>query len=348
MRVICDLMGADRGAEELLRGVCAAAELTDAAFTLVGDRTAMIRAAAHIGADIDRFTLVHAAQTVTMEDDPLSAVRVKKESSMSIALGLLSQGEGDVTVSCGNTGALFTGATLLVRKIRGIQRAAIATVLPFSPPLLVLDAGANVEVSAEYLEQFAVMGSIYAGRLFRLEHPRVGLLNNGTESHKGTHVVREAYERLSVCSHIRFIGNVEANMLAEDVCDVLVCDGFSGNILLKSIEGMADMVMGRLRGMLTANPVARLSSMALYKPLRGLRHDLDATEYGGSPLLGISRPVIKAHGASNANAYKNAVLKGIYYAQTGVIQSISEEADLFCELRQHRRGLSQDAGWNDK
>ena len=348
MRVICDLMGSDRGPGELLRGVCAAAPLTDAQLILVGDREVILREAEEAGLDLGDFRLVHTGQVVTMEDDPLSTVRVKKESSMSVALHLLAAEEGDVMVSCGNTGALFTGATLLVRKVRGIQRAAIATVLPFSPPLLLLDSGANVEVNEEYLEQFAVMGSAYAARLFGLEQPRVGLLNNGTEPHKGTHVISEAYKRLSVCPRIRFVGNVEANMLPNDVCDVLVCDGFTGNILIKSIEGMASMMMGRLRGMFTANPVTRLSSIAVYKPLRGMKHDFDATEYGGSPLLGISRPVIKAHGSSNANAYKNAILKGIYYARTEVIRDIADAAEEFAAQKRAERENTKDSGWNDK
>ena len=161
-------------------------------------------------------------------------------------------------------------------------------------------------------------------------------------------MISEAYKRLSVCPRIRFVGNVEANMLPNDVCDVLVCDGFTGNILIKSIEGMASMMMGRLRGMFTANPVTRLSSMAVYKPLRGMKHDFDATEYGGSPLLGISRPVIKAHGSSNANAYKNAILKGIYYARTEVIRDIADAAEEFAAQKRAERENTKDSGWNDK
>jgi glycerol-3-phosphate acyltransferase PlsX len=201
-------------------------------YTLIGDREQIEKIAGENGWDISSFTIVHTTDVMTMEDDPLSIRRAKKDCSMAIGLRMLANGEGDAFVSTGNTGALFTGATLLVRRIPGIQRAALATVLPGTNPVMLLDCGANVVVEPDYLEQFAVMGSIYMKKMFSLESPRVALLNNGTESCKGTPVHVEAYQKLSQSECIHFVGNVEANKIAIGACDVLVTDGFTGNIPL--------------------------------------------------------------------------------------------------------------------
>ena len=272
-----------------------------------------------------------------MEDRALAVVREKRESSMSVGLKMLAAGEGDAFVSTGNTGALFAGATLLVRRIHGIQRAALATVLPGQNPVMLLDCGANVVVEPEYLEQFALMGSIYMKKMFSLPQPRVALLNNGSESCKGTPMHVEAYQRLSHMDGIHFVGNMEANRFAFDTCDVLVTDGFTGNVLLKGIEGVGKLMFGSIKTALKSSPMATLGALLVKKPLKGMKKQLDPNEYGGAPLLGIAHPVIKAHGSSNAKAFKNAIRQAIRYAESGMIDEIAKEATVFAEKRKQER-----------
>lgn len=248
---------------------------------------------------------------------------------MSVALKMLADGKGDVVISAGNSGALFTGASLIVRKIKGVKRAAIASLLPFTPPVLLLDSGANLTVTDDCLEQFALMGSAYMRNCFGIENPRVGLLNNGAEECKGTELHRAAYQRLKNAHGINFVGNVEANRIAFDECDVLVTDGFNGNILLKCTEGMGRLMINELKALFLASHVSKLSAILVKKDIRELKHRYDSSEYGGAPILGISKPVIKAHGSSNAKAIKSAVRQAISVVDTGVTYDIAREADKF-------------------
>ena len=248
----------------------------------------------------------------------MAVVREKKDSSMSVGLKMLSQGEGDAFVSAGNTGALLAGATLLVRRIKGIQRAAIATVVPFSSPLLLMDCGANLEITPENVEQFAIMGSIYMEKLYGIKNPRVGQLNNGTEYNKGLPLQVKAYELMSASNVINFVGNIEAKAIPFSACDVLVTDGFSGNIVLKMIEGMGKFIFSELKSMFYSGILAKLSAAVMKRKLRQLKSNFDASEHGGAPLLGISMPVIKAHGSSDARAIKNAVHQAITFVNTGI------------------------------
>ena len=264
-----------------------------------------------------------------MTDPPLAVMKAKKESSMNVALTMLAEGKGDALVSTGNTGALFTGATLIVRKIKGIKRAAIASILPMSPPVLLLDSGANISVTPAYLEQFAIMGSIYMHKIYGLSAPRVGLLNNGAEETKGTELQLETYKILSESPSLNFVGNIEANMVPKDACDVLVTDGFTGNILLKSIEGMGKMMLRTMKDIFYSDTLAKISGLLIKKKINDIKAVFDPNEHGGAPILGISKPVIKAHGSSNAKAVKNAIRQAIAYADSGVIYSIARETKLF-------------------
>ena len=296
---------------------------------LVGDRQAILGIAAAEGLDLSHFDIVDAPETVLMTDDPLTVMRTKKNSSMAKSLSLLAAGDGDAVVSTGNTGALFTGSTLIVRKIKGIKRPAIASLLPMDPPVLLLDSGANSVCLPEYLEQFAVMGSIYMHRIFGIKSPRVGLLNNGSEACKGTALQVEAYARLNELPGINFVGNVEADKIPQNACDVLVTDGFTGNVLLKSLEGMGHLMLSTMKELLTADALSKFSGLLLSRRLSGMRSRFDHSELGGAPLLGIARPVIKAHGASDAKAVKNAIGQAIGYASSGAILSIAREIKTF-------------------
>ena len=323
MRIIVDVMGGDKAPAEILKGVMLADAEYSANFILVGNENIINELAKENGYDLRRFEIVHTDEVITMEDDPLSVVRAKSGSSMGKALKLLAEGSGDALVSAGNTGALFTGATLIVRKIKGIQRAALASILPFTDPVLLVDSGANVTVKEEHLEQFAFMGSIYMNKVHGIESPRIGLLNNGTEDCKGTALQIETYKRLS-SSELNFVGNIEGNMIATGGCDVLVCDGFTGNVVLKHSEGMGKMMMGAVKDVFLKNQITKLTALVLRDGIRTMKKRFDAAEYGGAPFLGISRPVIKAHGSSDAKAIKNAVRQAISYANTGVIYEIAK------------------------
>ena len=341
MRVIVDVMGGDNAPLEMIKGTVEAAMELNASFILVGDQNEIERIAAEQGYDLRRFDIVHTPVVMTMDDDPLSVVRAKKESSMSVGLHLLADGKGDAFVSTGNTGALFTGATLIVRKVRGIQRAAIGTILPTAKsPCVLLDAGANVVVSDENLEQFAVMGSVYARKMFDLRAPSVGLLNNGTEETKGTPLHVEANKRLRACPSINYIGNVEGNGVPAGVCDVVVTDGFTGNVYLKTMEGTSKVLLKALKGALMQNGLTKLSALMMKGSLKTLMKKFDASEYGGSPFLGISKPVVKAHGSSDAKAFCSAIRAAIAYAESGVIYDIAEEAERFSAIKKAERAAA--------
>ncbi len=326
MRVIIDVMSGDNAPLELIKGAVMAKDRLPVSVIAVGNEEAIRKIASEESLNIDGIEIINAEEVINMEDDATSVVRAKKNSSMSIGLQMLSRGEGDAFVSAGNTGALLTGATLIVRKVKGIKRAAIGTVLPFTKPVLLIDSGANIDVDEKILEQFAIMGSVYTEKLYGLEKARVGLLNNGTESTKGTPLYKSANERLSASEHIEFAGNVEAKELPFGACDVVVCDGFTGNILLKSVEGMGKFFMKTLKNVFMENAFTKLTALMLKGKIKGLKKQFDASEHGGAPLLGIAKPVFKAHGSSDARAVMNAVRQAKSFAENGVINDIAAHA----------------------
>lgn len=325
MRIIVDAMGGDNAPEEIIKGVLNAASKTDAEFILVGNKNAILHCIKDSSALNSRLEIVHAEQTVTMEDDPLTAICKKKDSSMYVGLQLLAEGKGDAFVSAGNTGALFSGATLIVKRSNGIKRAAIGTLLPGIKPCLLLDAGANVTVKAEYLEQFAMIGSSYMRTMYGINDPEVGILNNGTEECKGTSLQIETGKRLSANKNINFVGNVEASAVMAGVCDVVVCDGFTGNIFLKASEGIGKQFLSALKDMYSENIITKLSYILVRNKMRKIKKRFDCSEYGGSPLLGISGPVIKAHGSSDAVSFENAIFMAIRYAESHFAVSCDTE-----------------------
>ncbi len=326
MKIIVDVMGGDRAPEETVKGVIQASRELNATFILVGNRDDIERIAAENDFDIRRMDIVHTETVITMEDDPLCVVRGKQDSSMAVGLRMLAEGQGDAFVSTGNTGALFTGATLIVRKVKGIQRAGIGSIIPLENPVLLLDSGANITVTEENLEQFGVIGSAYMAKMYNIESPRVGLLNNGVEDCKGTELQKAAYARLSANPEINFVGNIEGNTLAFDSCDVIVTDGFTGNILLKSLEGLGKLLLGKLKAMFLSTPVTKLAALSMKRQIDVMKKQFDSSEHGGSPILGISKPVIKAHGSSDAKAFKNAIRQAINYAESGAIYDIAASA----------------------
>ena len=252
---------------------------------------------------------------------------------MGVALKLLADGRGDVLVSAGNTGALFTGASLIVRKMKGVLRPAIGTLMPFNPPVLLLDSGANLVIGEENMEQFAHMGSAYMRKMYGLESPRVGLLNNGEEECKGLELQISSHKRLSEDADINFVGNIEGNKIMNNACDVLVTDGFTGNILLKTVEGMGKMMLKLMKGIFYKNAFSKLSALMVKGSLTGIKRDFDPSEHGGAPILGIVKPVIKAHGSSKVKAFKNAIRQAIMYVESGVTEDIAKDSLAFSEKR---------------
>lgn len=235
---------------------------------------------------------------------------------------MLKEG-ADAFVSAGNTGALHVGGSLIVRSIKGVQRAGIATIIPFDRPMLLMDSGANVNVTSDYLVQWAIMGSIYMKNVLGVENPEVGLLNNGTEEHKGTQIQIDTYKALTENAAINFKGNVEGKGIPFCPCDVLVTDGFTGNVTLKLVEGMSKYFFSLLKDVFTENLKTKMSYLLMKDSLRGLKHKFDAGEYGGAPLLGLQKPVIKAHGSSDAKAIANAVRQAETFVKTGIIAEIT-------------------------
>lgn len=323
MRIIVDAMSGDNAPLEMIRGASMAkSEFPEHQIILVGDENVISDVAVKNDIDIANIQIINAPGVITMEDNPLAVIREKRDSSMSVGLKALSKGEADAFVSAGNTGALVTGATIIVKRIVGINRAAIASVLPLSNPVLLMDSGANLTVSSDNILQFAFMGAKYMEKIYGIERPRVGQLNNGTEYNKGNALQIESYQQLSECG-LNFVGNVESKEVPFDACDVLVCDGYTGNILLKSVEGMGKFLMGTLKDVFYTNLVTKVSALTLKEKIKDMKQRFDASEHGGAPILGITKPVIKAHGSSDANAIKNAVRQAISFVETGINDDIA-------------------------
>ena len=327
MRIILDAMSGDNAPLEILRGACLAAENgIDADITLVGNESVLRDVAERESLDLSAFSIVHTEGVIAMEDAPLSIIHDKKNSSMGVGLRMLSQGEGDAFVSAGNTGALLSGAALIVRRLKGVSRPGIGAILPLSNPVLLLDAGANITVNEADLEMFALMGTVYMRRLFGIDRPRVGQINNGAESTKGLPLQIAAYERLGANENIHFVGNIEGKDIPFDTCDVLVADGFTGNVILKLSEGMGKLMLRTMKDLFYSNALTKISAGLMKPKLDELKHRFDASEHGGAPILGVRKPVIKAHGGSDANAIRNALAQAVCFVQydvNGEIEAIA-------------------------
>lgn len=329
MRIIIDAMGGDNAPAEIVKGAVMAKQRLGVEVTLVG-RTEDVRACLE-NEGCTEIDIVDAREVISMEDDPSTATRRKKDSSMAVALNLLREGKGDAVVSAGSTGALLTGATLTVKRIRGIRRAALAPVLPAGEHgVMLIDCGANVECTAEYLLQFAYMGSFYAKKIMGCDSPRVGLLNVGTEDTKGGALQHQAFALLKKAGEegrINFIGNVEGTDVFAGKADVVVTDGFTGNVLLKGTEGAIKYIMKQLKGVFYKNTKNKLAAAVLKKDLGIMKKSMDVNEVGGTALVGISRPVIKAHGSSNAASIFAAVRQAVAFVNAGIIGDIENNID---------------------
>ncbi len=322
MKIILDAMGGDLAPEAPVLGAIDAAKAFGVEIVLVGRGEDILEVMSKHGiADLpDGVEIANADDVVDMHDDPASVIHKRKNSSMVIGLKMLAEGKGDAFVSAGSTGALLTGATLLVKRVRGIRRAAMAPSLPTKTGgrVVICDCGANAECTPEFLLQFGLVGSAYAKKVLGIENPRVGLLNIGTEDSKGTQLQKDAYVLLQDAGNrglIHFTGNVEARAVPLGEVDVVVCDGFSGNVLLKSIEGTAMFMGSMMKKIFKKNIATKFGYLLCKKGVGEMMKMMDYREIGGTQFLGIQKPVIKAHGASDALAFRNAVRQAMTAAQ---------------------------------
>ena len=334
MKIIVDAMGGDNAPLEIVKGALAGQKHWGVDIVLTGDENAIREALTRCGQpEVPAgMEIISTSQTVEMCDDPATVFRRKKDTSMGVGLTMLREGQGDALVSAGSTGALLTGATLITTRLHGIRRAAMAPVIPTTTGQAVLiDCGANAECTPEYLVQFAYLGNFYAQQVLGLAKPRVGLLNIGAEDSKGTDLQKQTLARLRQAAeegHLHFIGNIEAKEAIKGGCDVIVTDGFSGNILLKTMEGVGSFAGSALKGMFKKNLLTKLAALAVMPGLNDFKAKLDPNKVGGTAFIGIARPVIKAHGASNAEAIENAIGQATAFARSGLIEKIEENVNL--------------------
>ncbi|WP_277668344.1 phosphate acyltransferase PlsX [Caproiciproducens galactitolivorans] len=323
MKIIVDAFGGDNAPLEILKGCAQAVDELDIDILLTGRKDEILRVAKENEISLNRMQIIDAPDVITMEDHAGEIMKSKVNSSMAEGLRRLAAGEGDAFLSAGNSGALVVGATLLVKRIKGIKRIAFAPVMPKKDGcFMLIDSGANVECKPDMLRQFGVMGSIYMEKVMKIPDPRVALANIGTEEHKGGELQHEAYAMLSK-TDLNFIGNVEARDIPIDGADVIVADGFTGNTILKTYEGVAILLLGKLKGIFTKNIINKIAAGILLKDIKALMKTMDYNEYGGAPLMGCAKPVFKAHGSAKAKTFFNALRLTKAYVDGGVVDEIA-------------------------
>lgn len=334
MNIVIDAFGGDNAPLEVIKGAIDAQRDFSVDITLVGDEKEIKKCASDNGLDISALQIRHANTVIEICDEPTEVIKGKKDCSMAVGMKMLADGEGDAFVSAGSTGALVVGATFIVKRIKGIKRPALATILPTAgDPTMLLDSGANADCRPEMLVQFGIMGSAYMNKILGVDEPRVALANIGAEPSKGRNLELETYKQLQTAP-VNFIGNLEARQLPLGDCDVCVADGFSGNLMLKLYEGMAKFFSGELKTLLTKDFKSKIAALLVLNNVKEFKQKVDYSEYGGAPLLGTAKPVIKAHGSSNARAFYNAVRQAKQFTETKVIDSITEALDSMKEKQE--------------
>lgn len=337
MNILLDAMGGDHAPLAPLQGAAAAVQEYGVQIIAVGDEALLAKTAQQNNIPLTGIRFVHAPDVIGMDEEATDVVRKRPESSLAVALKLLAAGEGDALVSAGSTGALLVGSTMIVKRSKGIKRAALGVVLPGTQkPWLLIDCGANAEVRPDMLVQFAAMGSAYMEKVMGVQKPAVGLVNNGSEETKGTALQLAAYPMLKE-SGLNFTGNIEARDVPAGKCDVVVCDGFTGNIILKLVEGVAKMFSSSIKKMFYSSFKTKLAGLMMKGAMAEFKKSFDYTEQGGAPLLGIRKPVIKAHGSSDGKAMKNAIRQAKICAE----QDLSGAIETW--IAQHKPAGQEDA-----
>ena len=323
MRIILDGMGGDNAPSAIVEGAVLASKEINHEIVIIGQEELINQELKKYKYNNEKITVADAREVITNDEAPVRAVRSKKDSSIVKGINMIKQGEGDIFISAGSTGALLSGGLFILGRIQGIDRPALASIYPIvgGEPSLLVDAGANAECKPNNLLEFGIMGNIYMEKVIGRPSPRVGLVNIGTEAAKGNTLTKAAYELLEQ-SNMNFVGNVEAREVPKSACDVIVCDGFTGNVVLKLTEGLAWNILQVIKRKFTDGVKAKLGAALLIDKLGELKKEFDYSEYGGAPILGIKGPIVKMHGSSNANAVKNTILKGIPFVEENVVETI--------------------------
>lgn len=327
MKIIVDAFGGDNAPQEILLGCAQARADLGVDILLTGDKARLVACAKELGLsqDLAKMEILPCGEILTMEDEPTSVIREKTDSSMAVGLRALAQGRGDAFASAGNSGALVVGATTIVKRVRGVKRVAFAPVMPGTNGFFMLiDGGANVDCRPEMLLQFGLMGSAYMKNVMGVENPRVALANVGAEEHKGDQLRQEALALLKACPDIRFTGNIEARDIPYNQADVVVADGFTGNMILKLYEGVAMALMDKVKGVFMGSLKGKMAAAMVYNDLKKMKKELDYNEYGGAPIMGCSKPVFKIHGSAKASTVKSALALSRDYTQSGIIEQIGQ------------------------
>lgn len=324
MKIIVDAFGGDNAPLEILRGCAGAVVESDLDILLTGDEKIIRKVAQENQISLNRMEIIDTPDVITMEDHAGEIMKSKSASSMAEGLRRLAAGDGDAFITAGNSGALVVGTTLIVKRIKGVKRVAFAPVLPKNKGFFMLiDSGANVETRPEMLQQYGIMGSIYMNRVMGIKKPRVGLANVGTEEHKGGELQHQAYELLKK-SNINFIGNIEGRDIPDDAADVVVADGFTGNLILKMFEGVASVLMGKFKEVFSKSTKNKLAAAIVMKDMRALKKSIDYNEYGGACIMGAAKPVFKSHGSAKAKTFQSALRLTKAYVSGDVIGEISK------------------------
>lgn len=325
MNIIYDVMGGDNAPQEIIKGAIESLNEFNISITLVGKEDVIIEELKKYSYNKDLVEIVNASEVIENDDDPAMSIRKKKDSSIVVSYKLLSENDNSGVISAGSTGALLAGGLFILKRIKGIDRAVLPVSLPsLNGKVTVIDSGANMDCSAELLKQFAVMGSVYVKHILNVDNPRIGLLNVGTEKGKGNEVVKQAYELLEN-SGLNFVGNIEARDVMFGKVDIIICDGFAGNILLKNTEGVVMFLKEYLTQSIIKADISDEMKVNFSSLLKDISKGLDYSEYGGTPLLGLKKHVVKAHGSSDSFAIKNATKQLIDYINKDTISILNGE-----------------------
>jgi len=325
LKIVVDAMGGDHSPDEIIKGTLQFAEEFNEEIIIVGKESLVKANIDKYGSNLNRkIEIINAEDIITNEDKPVKAIRRKKDSSMVVGLNLIKDNYGDAFVSAGNTGALLSGGLFIVGRIKGVERPSLAPIIPtILGNSILLDVGANADCKPEFLYQFGIMGSIYAEKVLSKNSPKVGLINIGTEKTKGSKLYIDTYKLLEE-SDLNFIGNIEARNLLKGDADVLVCDGFVGNIVLKLTEGVTSELMNQIKSQLKSSITGMIGGALIKNSMKELKKKFDYNEYGGAPLLGLKSPIIKADGSSKSKAFKNALRQSRIFYESESIKFIEE------------------------
>ena len=337
IKVAVDAMGGDNAPAAIVKGAVDALQERDNLFVyLAGKEDAIRQELSKYSYPQERIQIVPASQVIETGEPPVNAIRGKKDSSLVVALGLVRKGEADAFVSAGSTGAVLVGGQVMVGKLKGVERAPLAPLIPtLKGSSLLIDCGANVDARSSHLVQFARMGSIYMENVMHIKNPRVALVNIGAEEEKGNALAKETYPLLKACKDINFIGNIEAREIPEGKADVIVCEAFVGNVILKLYEGVACALMKKVKAGMMSTLRSKIGALLVKPALKKTLKDFDVSEYGGAPLLGLKGLVVKSHGSSDANEIKNSILQCIQFKEQKINEKISEHMNTKEERKDH-------------